>query len=564
MMKKFITCLSLLLITSAGFAQQNEKADRKEGGIDFSNLQRTPKLDQLYQDAKVLNISGTPEQINANRLALKEAWEEVSPEIAARYNNDSFIELTHGHGRNTIAEGNTSNRPENTPNTVQAFDGFADYMDMKIAANGDIYIASAPWDEKSITIRRSTDNGNTWSTFEVVSPQVKITKLQMQLLTGVGQEFLNVYYKGADNKLHLFTTNISQGGHSNGTYSSIGEIKDFSTTKSTEPSTGLQRVFIVYVKVNDELFGARTAPGNYGINFIDPYDLSVLGEQVHLSYGHGGSLYLTYIGKDSRKIYAEVHPNFLDPGTSTSFANLGDEITMEFKNPVIAASRKALANDNVIIAVSQRFKNTSDPFRQVIFNRKNEGPWSSIYESPYIPTYSLESPKVFVRNEDGNEIIRTSYLKFNSVSQSSEGEGYSQTYDGTSMGTPEIFTDSQMEIYNPIIGETSDGQVCMAYIQEYQSYGYGIFFTSTNVLSTGDQTITGLSVYPVPAQETVTISAPRPIDRVKVSSVLGQKVMEVSNNTNEITLNTSAFAKGVYFLEIHSEGRSEIRKIIKN
>ena len=173
-------------------------------------------------------------------------------------------------------------------------------------------------------------------------------------------------------------------------------------------------------------------------------------------------------------------------------------------------------------------------------------------------------PSVFVGNEDGNEIIRTSYVMGDLAAQDFEGKGYSHTYNGTAMESPEILTDPNIDTMTAIIGETSDGQVCMAYIQLYQGEAYGIFFTSPNVLSVESQVIENLSVYPVPANESVTISASTNIDKVKVSSVLGQHVMEVSNNSNSLTLNTSSFSKGIYFLEIHSEGRSETRKIIKN
>lgn len=561
-MKKMVFYLSVMLVTLAGFSQQNVKMDKKKNGINISEIQRSEKLNQLYLESEVFNVSGTPEQIRANRLALKAAWQEVSPEVATLYNSDHTIELTYNASRNTTEA--ISNRPEGFPNSVQVSDGYADYIDMKTAANGDIYIAFARWNERGITIRKSTDNGNSWSTFDVVDTGVHVLKIQMELLTGVGEEYLNVYYMGTDNKLHLFTSSIGQGGSMNGIYNSLGEIKGFSTTKSLETSTGLQRVFIVYARMDDIVFVARTAPDDYGVSFIDHFDLGVTGEQVNINYGFQGSVYITYIGKNSRIIFAEVHPNNLDPGTATTYASFGDTSTMEFKNPVIAASRKALASDNAIITVSQRLKNTSDPFRRAIFRRTNNGTWTSIHESPYIQTYSLERPSVFVRNDDGNEIIRTSYLKYNMIGQAGEGEGYTQTYNGSTMETPEIFTDPQMEVLVPIIGETADGKICMAYIRDDQGIGHGVYFSSENMLSAGSQVVENLLIYPVPAQEIVTVTARRPIDRVKVSSVLGQKVMEVSNNTNEITLNISSFAKGVYFFEIHSEGKSEIRKIIKN
>lgn len=563
-MKKFITCLSLLLITTAGFAQQSVQDDRKGSGIDFTNVQRTEKLQRLYEESEALNLYGTPEQIKANRLALKAAWAEINPEIAALYHypeGDVFTEAS----RNSLnsSEENSSFRLEVHPNTSEVYGLSADYMDMKIASNGDIYIAFAAWDEAKITVRKSSDNGNTWTTPEAFTTPTTVKKVQLALITGIGDEWVNIYYLGTDNKLRIRTFSLMHGGDVDGTYNSLGDITDFSIAKSNEASTGLQRVFILYVSAAGEVKQARTMPANYGINFIDPVVLAN-GRQPHIAYGHNGSVYATYIGAGTGSVYAETHPNFLDPGTTNSYKIMGDPSTTEFRNPVIAAARKSLNSDNAIVVVEQRIKNTSDPYRQEVFRRKNGGVWSSIHLSPHIATYGLHRPSAFVNEQDGNETIRTSYVKGELGGQDFGGEGYSHTYNGMAMEAPEHLTDPTIDTMTAIIGETSDGQVCMAYIQLYQGQAYGIYFTSPNVLSVENKTIESLSVYPVPANESVTVSASTTIDKVKVSSVLGQHVMEVSNNSNSLTLDTSSLAKGIYFLEIHSEGRSETRKIIKN
>lgn len=45
--------------------------------------ERSLELEALYQQAKDLEENGTAAQINANRLAIKNAWQQIAPNVAA-------------------------------------------------------------------------------------------------------------------------------------------------------------------------------------------------------------------------------------------------------------------------------------------------------------------------------------------------------------------------------------------------------------------------------------------------------------------------------------------------
>tara|TARA_R100000306_G_scaffold37095_1_gene37375 strand:+ start:4320 stop:4655 length:336 start_codon:yes stop_codon:yes gene_type:complete len=78
-MKNVITFLMCSLCIITGIAQSDFS------GNNIIIPERTPELEALYQQAKTLEENGTAAEINANRMAIKNAWQEVDPDVAALY-----------------------------------------------------------------------------------------------------------------------------------------------------------------------------------------------------------------------------------------------------------------------------------------------------------------------------------------------------------------------------------------------------------------------------------------------------------------------------------------------
>lgn len=70
------------------------------------------------------------------------------------------------------------------------------------------------------------------------------------------------------------------------------------------------------------------------------------------------------------------------------------------------------------------------------------------------------------------------------------------------------------------------------------------------------------NVYPNPAKNTVTISTDIEINKVEVFSIIGKKVLSVSNVENK-TVNVSSLSKGMYILKVTSGNAIATKKIIK-
>ncbi len=74
--------------------------------------------------------------------------------------------------------------------------------------------------------------------------------------------------------------------------------------------------------------------------------------------------------------------------------------------------------------------------------------------------------------------------------------------------------------------------------------------------------VTGdFSIYPNPANEAMNIVSPNNIISVKVMNALGQVVSNEFANTRSLTINTSAFLSGIYFVQVQTEDGLFTRKI---
>jgi hypothetical protein len=70
-----------------------------------------------------------------------------------------------------------------------------------------------------------------------------------------------------------------------------------------------------------------------------------------------------------------------------------------------------------------------------------------------------------------------------------------------------------------------------------------------------------LSIYPNPANNTVSISGVDEIQKITIFSLLGKKEVEVSNKN---FINVSQLSNGIYFIQIEKNNRTYLKKFLKN
>ncbi len=84
------------------------------------------------------------------------------------------------------------------------------------------------------------------------------------------------------------------------------------------------------------------------------------------------------------------------------------------------------------------------------------------------------------------------------------------------------------------------------------------------MLGVDENAIEGFSFYPNPTNNVVNLKAQSAIDNATVFNMLGQRVVEMSNNTNTMELNVSSLSTGTYIMKVTVNGEVGTYKLIKN
>ncbi|WP_298391661.1 T9SS type A sorting domain-containing protein [Flavobacterium sp.] len=84
-----------------------------------------------------------------------------------------------------------------------------------------------------------------------------------------------------------------------------------------------------------------------------------------------------------------------------------------------------------------------------------------------------------------------------------------------------------------------------------------------SALSNNNYAFEKLIYYPNPVKNSLTITNLSTIDKVEITSILGQRILTKKTNDFETELNLSELSNGVYFVKVNSEGQEKIIKILK-
>lgn len=145
------------------------------------------------------------------------------------------------------------------------------------------------------------------------------------------------------------------------------------------------------------------------------------------------------------------------------------------------------------------------------------------------------------------------------VSPSGTGLCSSLSYQPTSSAY--TFTNNAMSISQVTLG---------AGISSYSYTFDPITFTSNSLcgnVSTEElpEQTEQFSAFPNPAQNTITVSADEmAIETIRILNIAGQEIQQISTQGQKtVTLDLSAIASGVYFIEINSADQKMIRRIVR-
>lgn len=116
------------------------------------------------------------------------------------------------------------------------------------------------------------------------------------------------------------------------------------------------------------------------------------------------------------------------------------------------------------------------------------------------------------------------------------------------------------DVFNRLT-ETSDGTNTTTY--SYDELGNRTQQSVSVVLSTEENEIFGLKLYPNPTPKMVSIVSQNTIDKVIIYDVTGKSIKEQKSNKNTIEIDISSFSLGVYHFVIFSKGKKQSLKVVK-
>jgi len=578
-MKNVITFLMCSLCIIAGIAQSDLN------GSTIVIPDRTPELEALYQEAKTLDQNGTAAEINANRLAIKDAWQAIDPNVAALYRpivTNRLPETIENLPYNGVSIPSQILERDGPPESPEDWgpdhflrDDYIDGVDMDVTASGDIYIGvyenliafGGTFD--SIFIYRSTNDGGTFEEWKKVGVTAEMRKMQIISMDGNGDDYLLAYLVTDSENFQVWRWNMATGAFEAQVVAS--GVTDFSVDRNYPGNTtNLMRVFATYKLAGafPNIYSARSTAGSYGFDWIDAVSISGTGgNQVEFTYGLTGGCYTTYTGYSSGNLYANANSNFNDPASWSPNETVVLGASTQTLNPTIRATRKSFGTDEVIILGSSRISGSTDSYIGQGYRRENGGAYAPIAYISAGSDANIAHIDTWIRKLDGVEIIETAYVR-DDIDDSENDLNRSRQYDGTAFSAFEGVGDTGLNVFDgfaSVIAETSDQLPCMAFAGTSGggTYGYGLYFDAKSDLSVGDNSFEGFKFYPNPAQEVLNLSANNTIESVSMFSLLGQKVFETSVNHNETSINIASLTPGVYVMKAMIDGNSATYKFIK-
>jgi hypothetical protein len=89
---------------------------------------------------------------------------------------------------------------------------------------------------------------------------------------------------------------------------------------------------------------------------------------------------------------------------------------------------------------------------------------------------------------------------------------------------------------------------------------YTIVYTLDSNIGISKPSVSGISIYPVPVADQLTVSGIAKVNRIEILDVTGKVLRNVEVNSDEVTLNVSDLRKGMYFLKTESQTFKFIKK----
>lgn len=554
--------------------------------LDQNSFNKTPKLKSLYQKAVLLESKSnvTAIEIEANRQAIKEAWMEINPEIAALYkpvdNQGKLPEIIQNVEINGVfvpqtikkREENFSQKDWSTDKLI--LDDWIDGgIDMDVTHEGHIYIThykndidfGGPFD--IIYVHRSLDGGNTFELWKTAQISAPVRKAKLISIDGPGSawNYINVYFTTETNNFQLVRWGIDDGSFDANIIAT--EVSYFDVDRNYVNSTDAQRVFAVYDKLTaggcHRLYSARSTAGTYGINWVDEATVgNTCSIDLGVAYGVNGYLYTSHRGQSSNFLYYNANSNYNDPASWSPRLTVENNPDFNNKEVSIISTRDVFPANNVYIVSNFQVQSNSENYLVYYQLIDNTVVTSQGLIFPGLLDFEFRLPSLWIKRENNTQNF--------SLSVGIDEIGFSgkvgvQKINEVSFG---VVSDSGNEVYFDVpsaVAETIDGLPCVAFSGTSAGGNpRGLYFdANTELLGVVENTLDKVKIFPNPTLNEINFQAPFTIERVVIFNNLGHVMVDYEPNTNIFSYDLSELNSGMYYVKITGNNLTKTEKIIK-
>ncbi|WP_432410191.1 T9SS type A sorting domain-containing protein [Rasiella sp. SM2506] len=558
--------------------QQTVSQEQVEEVQNFKDF-LTPKLKDLYIEATLLENT-TPQQIEANRLAIKNAWMEVDSEKAALYKplskegmTNSYIKsVTTNHRLDSPTDPDLSRWEVNTLVHDKDIDGGVDLVGFD---DGSILYASSYQNRPNglLHLYRSEDRGDSWAFATNISFGQPLEKLELLALDAPsGDKYLLAFILFENKQFRVYQFNlttmaplVSQG--------IATDVVDFTVDRNYPVNTMNQRVFGVFTITNGNLYSARSTAGSYGFDWVDETIIDTQRNKPSLAYGRNGALYNAAVHAANGNLYVRTNTNFNDPLAWEGFEIIEDGTIRQSLDPTIRAERKLLSEDNVLVVCSSRDAGTADNFTLRTYRRVNEG--SFVGASISVPDdISFRYADSFIDYTNDSQ-IHIGYLR-HSTDASEKNRALQSFYDGSTLNAATTTSFEELDVFREfqtlaILTTSTTGPVeepMMVFVGTTEDglFGKGLYFDKeSSILNIERFNIQEIQLFPNPAREEISIKVPSGelMHTITIYDSTGKIISRIPIHTNTQMIPTSTLSKGIYMFTIETDQRTVTKKIIK-
>lgn len=256
-------------------------------------------------------------------------------------------------------------------------------------------------------------------------------------------------------------------------------------------------------------------------------------------------------------------------GTFDTSFGVGGMSTVNFASGSFAASKLFFNTGNKIMMVGSNLSDTGSSAAFAQFN--SDGSLDTTFSTDgknitYIPVfehYSIGAP--FIVQLPDNKYFIASTTKRNSDSTNNYDFAFARIKEDTTLDT----SFSSNGVYLNVVTGTNefarglylqdDGKPLLLENSRLRRYVWDLSTLSTQNISSNPDVV---SVTPNPFSNKIEITSNSLINKVEVYNIEGRKIKTVNNSYNEIDL--SSAEKGIYFVKVFGENKTNTQKLIKN